>query len=244
MFRVRNLLMLAVAAMLWTAGSASATFQMKISWTSGGGGSILLTDQDFVGPPPDSNPALGVITYIGGAGLFDIQVDTGTSKPVLGSAAAPQMDINYIVTKTGGGAESLTIEISDDGFVTSPLAMKGQFGGTFGGTVTSVSAVSYFDNTNTLFGTAGGSSTGMSFAASPFAGVESMDITGVTPYSLMQRVVINADAGAATSSGDYHILPAVPAPAGLILGLIGVPVLGLGAWLRQRRAPVLSASAV
>lgn len=221
----------AVACLVGSATNAEAAFQMKLSWTSGGGGSVTITD----GGAGDSNGASGAITYIasgGSAGLFDIQVNTGLSKPSKGSADWPDMDLNFVVSKGDVGAETLTIEISDDGFTTN-RPFKTQIGGTFSGSVSSVDASARYDDSNVVFGPGGGDSYSQSFNSSPFSGTGSFLTSGATPYSLTQKIVITAGSGSGTSSGDFEI-KSVPAPAGLVLVATGLPVLGLGARLRRR----------
>jgi hypothetical protein len=237
MIRFRNFLPLAAilvgAAVLGAPARARATFEMHLH-SAATGADVVITDNGA----GDLNPALGVITFSGAVGNFAINVNTGESKPVLGSATAPQMDLNFLATKlVGSPADTLTVEISDQGFLTSPLSVGGQVGGTFSGSVTGVTALDAFDNGNTLFGTAGGSKTA-TFTSSPFSGtLPILPVTGATPYSLTERVVITAGAGAGTTSGDFEI-NSVPAPAGLVLALAALPVLGLGAWVRRRRVPI------
>jgi hypothetical protein len=149
------------------------------------------------------------------------------------------MDLNFQASKiAGSGADTLTIAISDVGFVTSPLTLGTQIGGTFSGSITQVTDQAFFDNTNVNFGTAGGSSALQTFTTTPFSGTGSLAVSGATPYSLTEQIVITAGAGAGNTSGDYEL--SVPAPAGLILALSGTPVLGFGAWLRRRRSSAVA----
>ena len=65
----------------------------------------------------DSNSAVGVITYIGTVGDFSTNVTTGTSKPVVGSATSPELDLASLdITNTTASSETLTILFSDNNF--------------------------------------------------------------------------------------------------------------------------------
>jgi hypothetical protein len=243
--RFRTLLPLVAAlvcgVILGAPSQAHATFEMKI--TSSLGGSVIIDDGDdgsAAGHAKDLNSAAGVITFIGGIGGFTIQVNTGESKPVLGSAAAPQMDLNYDVTKTGLGAETLTIQISDTDFTTSPLPMVMTWGGTNGaGTNSTMFAGTGLNNA--LYNISDASGSLGPFGSGAFSGTGGFTIPNNSgnKYSLTDGVTINAVAYQGSSnvySGDANINGA-PAPAGIVLLLTGMPVLGVGAWLRRRRVP-------
>jgi len=225
----RNAVIMAFATLavfLGFCSPAQAAFALKL--TSSGGATVTITD----GGGGDDNGAAGAITFIGGVGGYTINVTTSLSKPILGSAASPHMDLNYITVKTTSGAETLTIEATDKDFVTSPISLVNAYGGTNNGN--SSTYQSFWDNGNAEFGTSGGMSDVLGpFGPGEFSGSNSMDVTGGTPYSLTQRVVISAN-GAANASGNAELTP-VPAPPGLVLSLIGIPIVGLGAWLGRRR---------
>lgn len=218
----------AVAFLCGSANSAEATFQMRISTSSG----FSTTITDLGGT--------GVITFNGTAGNFSINVDTGLSRPALGSAAAPNMDLNFLARKVGNSdADVLTIEISDQGYTTSPLPINTQIAGTFSGSVTQVVASAFFDNGNALYMNGGGSTYSQTFTTTPFSGTGSFNVSGAAPYSLTEKIVITGGVGGGLSSGDFEI-NAAPAPAGLVLALSGMPALGLGAWIRRRRSAIVA----
>jgi hypothetical protein len=57
------------------------------------------------------------------------------------------------------------------------------------------------------------------------------------PYSLTIRAVVEHTGANQITTFDAHLRP-VPAPAGLVLALSGVPVLALGyLWRRKAKAP-------
>jgi hypothetical protein len=232
---------LAALAMLSAGQSAQAAFQMRI--TSSGGASVTITDNDAavgVGEAPDFGAPSGQIVFIGDVGGFHLQVNTGLSKPILGSAAFPEMDLNYVVVKNTSGVETLTIEISDQDFTTSPVPVNLAFGGTTGaGQTTQV--VGGTGLNNALYNTSDASATSGPFGAGAYSGTSGFEIPldNVAPagYSLTLRVILNSDGtNPSPSSGDVH-LTAAPAPAGLLLLAAGTPVLGL-AYLRRRKVTV------
>lgn len=224
----------AVISLVGMSSSAQAAFQMQI--ISSSAGTTTITDGGF----NDSNTNTGAITFVGSVGAYDIQVNTGLSKPVLGSAASPQLDLNYIVNRlTAGAAETLTIKISDTGFTTSPAPLNLFVGGTNGPGTTSAFIAGTGLN-NVVFNTADASTTvptsGTFASGGAFsgAGVFTVPANGGNPYSLTVGVTLKNDGSAGASSADAHLTP-VPAPAGLVIALTGMPVLGLGAWIRRRR---------
>src|SRR5260370_16969610 len=94
------------ASLLQTA----ATPQLEIS--DGVTTTIVVTDQG----PMDSNPTVGAITYIGPVGPnWSLNITTGLTKPQIGSATPPELDINTSTTSTAAG--NLLIELTDSDFV-------------------------------------------------------------------------------------------------------------------------------
>jgi hypothetical protein len=98
---------------------------------------------------------------------------------------------------------------------------------------------SYADTTNALFGTQQGAPT-LSFSASGQNGVgggnsqTSFSPNGAT-YSLTNigQYTLTSGTDVTVVSGNTEVTP-TPAPAGAVLALSGLPVLGLG-WLRRRK---------
>lgn len=239
--RIRNYLPLAAAALvgaavLGTPTRADASFQMKL--ISSSAGTLTISD----GGPGDSLNTLGAgtpdggIIFMGSWGAYNIQVNTGESKPILGGAANPEMDLNYSITRTAGGApETLTLEISDTDFTTSPIGMNMLYGGTNGSGVTS-SFLAGTGLNNTEFNTGDANGTVGPFGSGAFSGTSGFGVPNNSGnYSLTISVTIVNNGSTGVSSGDANI-NAVPAPAGLLLAATGLPMLGFGTWIRRRRA--------
>ncbi len=209
---------------------ARADFQLMITTTSGF--SMTIHDNG-VG---DGSPTLGAIVFNGSAGTnFTVVVSEALSKPVIGSATNPDMDLTFNVTNTTGVADKITISSSDTSF--GPLAQSGFFNMDIGGTLKPGATVTYQtfqDTANNDFGSTSSSGI-LSFTSSPYSGSGLLPVSAATSYSLTQTITINYGTGVTgTTSGDAE-MTATPAPAGLLLALSGMPVLGVGAWLRRRR---------
>jgi len=223
---------LAVIGMALMPASANATFELHLH--SSNGADLILTDGD----------GDGVISFAGAFGGFSITVDTAFSKPTLGSAAAPAMELNYTASKAlGSPGLTLTIETSDQGFTTSPIDLASHVGGT--NVNSSSTYTASYDNGNVLFGTGGGSTPSFTSNALSFQNDTILHVTGGTPYSLTLKVVVVAGAGRSNFGGDatLNTIASTPAPSGAILVLGAVPILVLGVWLRRRRQHEVAAAA-
>lgn len=220
---MRKLFGLSVLAVL-VASSVQAAPMLRIS---SGGSSIEATD----GGVGDLGALVGDVAISGSVGVWDINMTMGFTKPILGAADHPVLDVvSFNMSRSAG---TLTIEFTDTDFLAPSLpALLSSIGGTTDGTV---QYQVYLGLQNQAFGkdlllTDTGivsASTGTAFAASkqvPFA--PSSD-----PYSLTQVITITHKARGQTSF-DAEIRP-VPEPA--TLGLLGLGGLGLLAVRRRRQ---------
>lgn len=205
----------AIAAGL-LAESAQAVPTLTLS--DGGLNTVMITD----GGAGDANPAAGAVTFIGSVGIFNLNVTTGLSKPAIGSASNPQMDLSSIDTSTGAG--TLLITFSDSGFTASPGNLIADFGGTqTNGSITNTVLQ------NGMLVTAIGPFTGHSFSGS-----NSALLNAGAPYSLTESVALNFR-GAGTKSFDASIGVSGVPDGGMTITLLGLAVSGLAAGKLRRK---------
>lgn len=186
-----------------------------LSFQVDGGAAVLCQD----GGACDLNPLAGVVTFAGAlGGVYGVNVTTGLTKPLLSGA---QMDLNSInVQSLAGGTHTLLVMFSETGFTLNGGAAA-DFGGTNFGTT--VRYQSYFDSTDTLFGTGtligdSGVQTAGAYSGSFYAPVSS-----ATPYSMTQKLAITSSGAGSVFSGDFSVR--VPEPAGVAVELLGAAVL-------------------
>ncbi|HEY8506283.1 MAG TPA: hypothetical protein VIL46_16975 [Gemmataceae bacterium] len=224
-----------IGALTFAAPSAEAAFVLRLTE---GASSVTVVDQGA----GDSNPAVGAITFIGPVGVFTINVSTGLSKPVLpASSTFAEMDLNSVNTSNAAG--TLVIELTDTDFpaTTLPGTLSGSVGGTTEGTAT---FWAYKNDSNEEFdivnaeaeihlGPFTGGPDGEDFSGNASDGHGPL---GTYSMTIVAEIVHGAGAGVSTSF-DFDVNnTAVPVPAGAVLALTALPVFGLGALVRRRRA--------
>jgi hypothetical protein len=172
----------------------------------------------------DTSLEAGLITYSGPVGAFNITVDTGVTKPAIGSVTSPDMDLTFTVVSKGAGM--LVLTLTDSGFIYTG-SLWDRIGGTTAGTVSD----------NVLMGGGFGVNgllTGATNVAS-IAGLGSGAYSGQTwanvilgshavgDYLSIQAVITQTGAG--SSSGDMEV--SVP-DGGTTAMLLGLGLLGVG----------------
>jgi hypothetical protein len=243
---VLQLCLALVLVALVCAPAANATAALKIC--DGLGNCLTADDTTLGGTATATGAASGIfaastgsVTIIGKVGVFNVNVDTGLSKPIIGSTMDPNMDLSLQTVSTAAG--QLTVQWSDaapPGFLLVPGTAVAHAGGTNGGTTTAAgNTIAYttsFNSTTpgTLF-VAGTTLTSQTFGpfgagTTSFSGDAAGGLITTAPYELMQQLVFTA-VGATQASGDFH-LSIVPEPASIIL--LGGVLLVTARTLRRR----------
>lgn len=190
----------------------------------------------------DQNTGMvGVVGFNGAVGsTWTVNVVTGQTKPALGSASQPSLDLNFVDTSSGAG--TITIAFFDSGFTPTLAGAIASIGGTTTGVSVNYST---YHRAGSAAATLNGSSTGLdlsswtqltsqNFTSSPFSGSANggpLSI-GQDGYELLQVVTITTRVAGA-SSGDASL--AAP-DGGMTLMLLGSSLTGL-AFLRRSFKP-------
>ncbi len=212
--------------------TATAAFKLRISADNGATFPVQVTDNG-VG---DSNGTAGVILWSGAVGGFNVVVNVAQSKPVIGSATQPQLDLNVTVSQGGGAGGTLWMETTDTGFTGGGGSLNGTAGGTQpGGAQSTVQWDGWTDSTNAEFGTGGLHVAFGPTNANPFNFVGNTNGVIGTPFSMTNRVRINMVNSNGTITGDFN-LQVVPEGSSLALVLPGLAPLGLILRKRMKKA--------
>jgi len=217
MKKLSNILVLAIVAVFVMAVSAMAMPILKLSDGS--------TTQEINDSDRD-----GVVIFNGSVGAFNLNVTTGLTKPLIGAADFPMMDLNSINVSSLSEGE-LTIEWTETDF-TLPDTFGGfisEIGGTTSGMVT---YEVYLDQNNESFGqgillNSLGTFSGGAFSDSAITSINLSD-----PFSLTLVATIKHSEGDITSF-NAGVAPApVPEPATILL--LGTGLLGIVAFGRKK----------
>ena len=185
-------------------------------------GSTLITDNGT----GDINPVGGAIAYTASSGPFSFTLNSGVANSL------PYLDLaSQDVSSTGVG--SLVIKFTQTG-LTSPSALTNyltMFSGNISGGSATVQLQSYYDASNTAFGTAtslgnlSNSNSGFFLSSTNAAG-------GSALFSLTEVLTVTASGAGRNFSLDASVSN-VPEP--MSVALLSTGLIGLGA-LRRKRA--------
>ena len=198
------------------------------------GGDDLIIQDNSVG---DAVGMTGAISFATSAFGYTILVNTSQSKPVIGSATAPQLDVSYVVTSGASGGANVFLYASDTDFLTSgqfTLALAGTNSGDDG----SARGRAWGGTSNTEFQFSGSNllaslgpfadATFSASASGPFA-------AAANPYSLTIGMTVSRET-AGTSTGNLNLqVSAIPEPSTWALMLVGPALVGFIARRRSRR---------
>jgi hypothetical protein len=182
-------------------------------------------------------------------GDFNVLFTIGTTNTPGGTQALVTQSNNAVSTLYSSGTHTLKVYVSSTGFTAPsiPSEILGTASSiTENGGHTDVTFKSVVDQNNTLFGGVAGvgagdntTSNSVTYSANGQAGGGTSTFTpftlSSTPYALTNEGDYKMDAGTSLTvvSGNTTVSP-VPAPAGIVLALTGLPCLGIAGWLRRR----------
>jgi hypothetical protein len=170
----------------------------------------------------------GVVLFNGAIESFIVNVSAGLTKPIIGSATYPQIDLSSVNVNLNPG--ELEIAFTDTGFSSADFASTLiAFYTSVGGTTTgNVSFESYWDPGNNEFARTNLLSSMGPFYPMAFSDVDASNFFGANPFSLTIVATITHTAFGQITSFDAHMSP-VPEPASMFLfgaGLVGLAGLG------------------
>ena len=217
---------LAVLAASWAfaSGPAHAIPQLQIIQ---GASSLTIADQDV----NDASGDLGGIAFVGSVGSFSFNVSGAATKPLIGSAANPRLDLSSLnINGASSGIIQLLFTETDFFGDGSPVSFITGIGGATAGTVT---FDAYASASNTAFATdiLLGSSGALSGPTFDFDTMATLAMNG--SYSLTTVVTI-AHTGSGLNSSVNAIIE-VPEPALSPALLIGALALSANALRRRAR---------
>lgn len=227
--QVRRLLAGAAATIAATtlALPAFAVPQIQIS---DGTNTVLVTDQG-VG---DLDGLAGAIVFSGTVGGFFINVTTGVTKPVLGTAEDPQLDLNSInVSGPSGG--TLTISFTETDFLSSSGSSDifSAIGGTTAGNLQYQTFASVSNDAFDLDMLV--SDSGILTGPFVFSSLTTVAITGT--YSLTTVATIT-HSGSTNQNSSFNAVVELPEPflaPPLVLGTLLLSATMIGRRRKQRR---------
>jgi hypothetical protein len=197
------------------------------------GGNDIVVQDNAAG---DTIGAAGGISFSTAAFGYSLLVNTSQSKPMIGSAAAPQLDLTYSATTSGSSAANVFLYASDTDFLSSGSFVLG-LGGTNSGGSGSATGRAWGGSNNTALSFSGANLLGTVGALSGAAasGTATGSFTSaVSPYSLTIGVAISrSSAGTSTGDLNFQVTP-IPEPETYALMMAGLGALGFVARRRQR----------
>ncbi len=213
---------LVLACMMVMVFAASSAYAVATLQLFDGSTTKTIEDGSVVAGLVDANPGLGVVTWVGTIGNWNINTTTGVN---FGTSTAPYIDLNSVNASTSAGG-TLVLKFSEVGF-TGPNGFEMGIGGTTAGTV---DYKGYYSTSNTLFALSNLIDEIGPLGPGAFSGTGGGSAASGVPYSLTELVTIT-HRGSGLSSFDAE-LKAVPEPGTMML--LGSGLVGLAGWGRKK----------
>ena len=197
------------------------------------GGNDLVVQDNMAG---DTIGSAGAISFSTSAFGYSLLVNTSQSKPMIGSAAAPQLDLTFSATTNTTTASNVFLYTSDTDF-TGTGSFLLALGGTNSGGSGTETGRAWGGTSNTALQFSGanllGSVSGLS--GSSYSGTTSGSFTSaVNPYSLTIGVAISRSTPG-TSTGDLNLqVTPIPEPETYALMMAGLGAMGFVARRRKQ----------
>jgi hypothetical protein len=180
---------------------------------------------------------------------FTIKVLGGEANQIgSGSGATSQLLSSAVsVTETGSGAHSLVITVTGSGYTAPttppPVQAVTSFTGNVNASGTGTDGYSFSATAGST--TIASNSASGAFAIPPGSFTPTNSTVGISslsaPFSIQHSITLNMSVhNEKINYSSQTTLTSVPAPAGLILAVTGLPCLGFGAWLRRRKVKAMS----
>ena len=215
---------LAFAGVVGTSTKADAAFIAAICQDLTCSNSPIIVTDNAAG---DTIPGTGAINFSVAAFGYSLVVNTSQSKPVIGSATAPQLDLTFTATGTG----TIFLYAGDTDFQ-GPHSFLLSLAQTSSGGSGTVTGRAWGGSTNNAL-----TFSPLLASVGPLTGPASSGMTSgsyvptVNPYSLSIGVqIVRTTAG--TTTGDLNL--SVPEPASMTL--FGLGLMGFGVASRRRKA--------
>jgi hypothetical protein len=199
--------------------------------TTSDGGSVTVADG---GVGDLTGAGDGVVVFSGGLGNWIWNIASGFSKPALGSAVLPELDLNSVNLSSSGPAGTVNIWLTDTDFNAKPALtnMMAAIGGTTSG---EISYRTFMDSGNAAFGTTTELTNLSPLSGWGFSSSAGGVFSSENPYSLTLLVSITHEGSWLPQVSSFDAAVKVPEPGPLLLLGTGLLIAGI-AWRRATRS--------
>lgn len=202
-------------------------------------GATIITVQDNGVGDTDLQP--GAISYTAPAGTFanwSVVFSGGITKPAIGSATAPELDLNWNIVRTAGsGSGTITAMFSENGF---NLATAKPFitssGGTLGTSAANSATVNtFYAGNDTVLATTSPLTSHVFNGPGAFAANDNGNAPADPTVAFTIVLSLTQGAGQITS-GDIQLYSVNAPEGGSMVTFLGTALLALGAFATRRKA--------